>query len=157
MAAVAALAVLTGCGGSSFNESKVLSAGLQAQAVGRLADADTDYLAVVKHDARNKLAWYNLGVIQQRNGQSTQAQHDYLQALGVDPKYVPALYNLALIETTPSPMTAVKLYQQVTALQPANAAAHYNLGSLLEKLGEVALGQQQITTGLTLDPALGKT
>ena len=111
---------------------------------------------MVKHDPRNKLAWYNLGVIDQQHGQAPEAQHDYLQALSADPKYVPALYNLALIETAPSPLTAVKLYQQVTALEPANAAAHYNLGSLLVKTGDVAIGRQQITTALTLDPGLAK-
>lgn len=154
---------LTACGGGpSPSGSPRTSGSVQAEldrAVheevnGNEAQAVVDFLAVVKTDPRNQIAWYNLGVIAGRNKQSNQAVRDYRAALGGDPHYVPALYNLAVLEAPAHPAQAVVLYRQVVRLQPKMAAAHLNLGLALESLGQQAAGEAQIASALALDPTL---
>jgi tetratricopeptide (TPR) repeat protein len=155
-AALAVALLVPACGSSSSSTSDALQRGLEAQAAGRLADADADYLSVIRTQPDNKVAWYDLGVIAQQRQEAGQAQHDYLEALHIDDRYVPALYNLALIEAVESPPTAVKLYEQVTGLEPSDAPAHANLGTLLVAQGRTAAGRAQLTRAYSLDPALAQ-
>jgi tetratricopeptide (TPR) repeat protein len=152
-------AVLVACGGgaSTDRESTLLNAGLKAQADHRLAQADADYLAVLKLDGSNRTAWYDLGVIAQQQGYADDARHDYRQALVVDPHYVPALYNLGTLEAVTSPTMAVRLYRQVVKLTPGDAAAHYNLGLALKSLGHAKEGTAEIAKAVTLDPSLARS
>lgn len=161
-AAVLSLA-LTSCGGGPSGNSAAppsgsvaadLEAGVHDEVSGRDAGAVVEFLAVVKADPHNDVAWYNLGVIADHDGQTTQAMTDYRAALVGDAHYVPALYNLAVLEDPADPSRAVQLYQQVVRLQPKMAAAHLNLGLALESLGQEAAGKTQIASALKLEPAL---
>jgi Tfp pilus assembly protein PilF len=121
---------------------------------GNKALAVVDFLAVVRTDRSNYIAWYDLGVIATENGQATQAANDYLSSLSGNPKYVPALYNLAILETAKQPQTAAELYQKVINIQQNDADAHLNYGFLLEALGQRLAGQLQIAAAVQLDPSL---
>jgi tetratricopeptide (TPR) repeat protein len=100
------------------------------------------------------VAWYDLGIIAQRNGQATLAANDYLSSLAGNRKYVPALYNLAILETAKQPRAAATLYQDAITADPKNADAHLNYGFVLESLGQQLAGQEQIAYALKLDPSL---
>jgi tetratricopeptide (TPR) repeat protein len=152
---------LAACGGAPSTANKTpspidsrLSKGIQEMAQGKKADAVATFLAVIKTQPKNHIAWYNLGVIAEQDGQATQAANDYLRSLGGDPKYVPALYNLAILETTKNPTAAVTLYQRAIDIQPNDAAAHLNLGFVLETLGQPVPGAEQIQKAIALDPSL---
>ena len=134
--------------------SAELDKAVHEELMGKKAQAVVDFLAVVKADPHNQVAWYNLGVIADRNGQANQAISDYRTALLGDAHYVPALYNLAGLEAPAHAAAAVQLYQEVVQLQPKMAAAHLNLGFALESLGQQAAGKAQIASALQLDPAL---
>lgn len=161
-AAVLALAFTSCGGGPSGNGTHPLSSSVLAQlntavheeVSGNDARAVADFLAVVKTDPHNQIAWYNLGVIADRNGQTNTAVSDYRTALVGDAHYVPALYNLAVLEAPAHLAQAAELYQQVVRLQPKMATAHLNLGLALESLGQRAAGKAQIAAALALDPAL---
>ena len=152
VAAALATAVLAACGSGSV--TTLLSRGLAAQKAGDLATASADYLHVVSRQPRNKLAWYNLGVIASHNGDTAGATHDYNEVIAADPNYVPALYNLAIVLTRSDPTKALGLYQRVLTLQPDNAEAHLNEGLLLESTGKMAAGEAQVARAVALNHSL---
>jgi Tfp pilus assembly protein PilF len=163
-AAVGLAAALAGCGGSppisprtssrSESTTAALTKAVKAMQQGNNALAVVDFLAVVRTDRSNYIAWYDLGVIATENGQATQAANDYLSSLSGNPKYVPALYNLAILETAKQPQTAAELYQKVINIQQNDADAHLNYGFLLESMGQRLAGQLQIAAAVQLDPSL---
>jgi tetratricopeptide (TPR) repeat protein len=149
--------ILAACGGASSSSPTVdphLTAGIKAEASGNSALAVSDFLAVVKADPSDKLAWYDLGVIAHRAGQDPEAIRDYRAALVAHPTYFPALYNLAILQTARDPKGAVQLYRRALAVEPRNAAAHLNLGFLLQSQGQHAAGSSEIAKAVALDPSL---
>lgn len=140
-------AALSGCSGSegSTTESpvpstavtggsaaKLLEKALKEQGAGQTAQAKADYEALVAMDPKNKLGYYNLGLIAQLAGQDTVAVDNYEKTLGIDPKYGPALYNLAILKNKlGDPTAAEDLYRRAIAANPKDANAHFNLGPLL--------------------------
>jgi Tfp pilus assembly protein PilF len=155
---------LTACGTSPKAPSKTstkkstvevtLARALRELAQKNFAPAVADFLAVVKADPANHVAWFDLGVIAQQAGQYTQAANDYISSLGHDPRYVPALYNLAILETPTHPKTAAELYQKAIAVEPNDAEAHLNLGFVFDSLGEDQAGYLQFLRAVKLDPSL---
>ena len=163
---IGVLVVLAGCGigawlvtrGSSSTAnaaaSRLFDEGLQAQVHGQPALAANDYLRSVKIDPENKVAWYDLGLIQQDAGNNSQAEIYYERSSALDPQYVPPLYNLATLVAPRSPASAVKLYEKVIAVEPGFAQAHLDLGFALQALGQRARGNAQIAEAVRLDPSL---
>jgi Tetratricopeptide repeat len=159
--------ILAGCGvgawlatrGSSTTAdvaiaNRLFSEGLQAQTHGQPALAANDYLRSVKINPENKVAWYDLGLIQQDAGNNSQAEIYYERSSALDPRYVPPLYNLATLVAPNSPASAVNLYKKVIAIEPMLAQAHLDLGFALQALGERAQGNAQIAEAIRLDPSL---
>lgn len=149
--------LLASCGGSGPSASPVnpkLGEGIRAQESGNSALAVSDFLAVVKADPTDNVAWYDLGVIAHQAGQDPQAVKDYRAALAAHPGYFPALYNLAVLESGSDPAGAIALYRRAIAAEPKNGAAHLNLGFLLRSSGDAAAGTEEIAKAVSLDPAL---
>ena len=134
--------------------NRLFNEGLQAQNHGQPALAANDYLRSVRIDPQNKVAWYDLGLIQQEAGNNNQAEVYYERSSALDPRYVPPLYNLATLVAPRYPASAVKLYEKVIAVQPKFAQAHLNLGFALQALGQRAQGNAQIAEAVRLDPSL---
>ncbi|HVX22463.1 MAG TPA: tetratricopeptide repeat protein [Acidimicrobiales bacterium] len=168
---MAAAGLLAACGGPSPSAGKVdrgtttehqtpatlepkLERAIAEENEGRYATAAATFLAVVKADPKNTIAWYDLGVMAHRNGQDTQALNDYRRALGGDPKYLPALYNLAELVAPGDPKEAVALYRKVLAIDPKDAAARLNQGFALLAEGKTAEGKAALAEAIKLDPSL---
>lgn len=153
------MGILVGCATTaSKSASQIaadeLSAGLRAQFQGRTAEAVDHYHNVLAHDAKNKFAYYNLGLIDQQAGNVGPAENEYRAALSIDPNFVEALFNLAILRTAPSPNEALDLYTKVVTLKPSWAAAHLNLGFVLLGLGKSAEAQAEFGQATHLDPTL---
>jgi tetratricopeptide (TPR) repeat protein len=118
------------------------------------AAAVVDFLAVVKAEPSNQVAWYDLGVIARLHGEDAQAISDYRAAISGDPTYVPALYNLASAEATAHPTVAIGLYQRVIKVDPSNASAHLNLAFALKSLGYTASAKVQFSMAIRREPSL---
>ncbi len=132
-----------------------LDRALRAHSAGQLDAARREYNEVLKADARNQYALYNLGLIAQTQGDAATAEQQYRKALELDPKMVPALFNLAIVRTQAgAAQEAVSLYRQVLANDPNNAGADLNLGLLLVQLGQSDEGNGLIATAVQLDPSL---
>lgn len=169
-----AAVVLSACGGGRANgaaptatttvpRSTTTASGVVAQRLnkaigeqtsGATAAAVADFLAVVKLDPKNEIAWYDLGLIAQQENQETQAIDDYLHSLGGDPNYVPSLYNLAILETKTNPAYAEGLYERILRLQPNNAAAHLNLGFVLLNEKRPGEAKTQFTAAMHINQSL---
>ena len=132
----------------------LVNAGLKAQAAGRMTEAADDYHKALALDPRNKVAYYDLGVIDQAAGQNTIAELEYRMAIQYDPKFTDAIYNLAVLRTQAAPAEAISLYRQVITFQSTYAAAHLNLGFLLIAAGQKVEGKAELDRAVALNPSL---
>jgi tetratricopeptide (TPR) repeat protein len=156
---VAVVAVLVGgCGDKADPAAaqREVDAGLKAHVAGKYGSAEEHYRAAIKKDKKNKLAYYNLGLIEQTLGHADEAETAYRVTLKLDPDYGPALFNLAILRTKASSYgEAAELYRRAIAVKPTDATAHLNLGLLLrDHLGQSGEGQTEIAKALELDPGL---
>lgn len=127
-----------------------LNAALAAQRAGRLAEARAGYDSVLIADPQNKLAHYDLGVLDQQEGDPVGAAYQYHQALHTDAHFVPALFNLAVAVTPTDPQQAIGLYRQVITQQPGLASAHRNLSVLLRGAGQTQAADAEAQRAATL-------
>ena len=171
VAAVALAASVVGCSSSSHNAAKpatsstsvssstraanaALQAGLAAEQKGELAQAIKDYEAAAKANPLDMLAYYDLGVVYQQQKNLPAASTAYQKALLINPKYQPAMFNLAILDTPSQPATAVSLYNQLLAINSRDANVQFNLGLLLEQLGNSKDGKSDVAAAIKLNPAL---
>lgn len=167
IAAVVLVAAGVGAGlyfGSSDDTSKpkgttsaasVLAAGLQAAVQGDTATATTKFREVVALDPSNKLAYYNLGLIEQNAKNVAAAETDYRKTIAIDQKYAPALYNLGIIVADAgNKVEAIDLYRRATVADPTFARAFLNLGLLLVDTGDRTGGALALGKAVQLDPTL---
>ena len=151
-------------GGSEPDSQELTSAqealriGADAQTNGNAAVAEDAYLRALELDPRNKIAYYNLGVLEEDKATGNRAEEFYQKALGIDPNFVPALFNMAVLrDTAGRPQEAANLYRKVIELEPAMGEAHLNLGFLLvRELGQREEGRKELLKAIVLDESLAK-
>ena len=132
-----------------------LQRGLQAHVDGDLDAAVAAYQEVLGEDPENKLALYNLGLVEQSRGNNEDAEKYYRSTLEVDAEYTPALFNLAILRTAgDDDEEAVELYQRVVDIDPKNAGAYLNLGFALQALGRDEEAEEAFNTAIELDPSM---
>ncbi|MGW9031167.1 tetratricopeptide repeat protein [Streptomyces sp. NPDC055722] len=93
--------------------------------------ASHTYKRVVEIDPGDKLAWYNLGVIAQRDGRTADAGAAFDKALKIDPNYTPALFNKAMLLKSSEPDQAIGLLKRAISAGPKSAVLRLQLGRLL--------------------------
>jgi tetratricopeptide (TPR) repeat protein len=153
-AAAAGLFLLAACGSSakpSTDPSVLIGAGVAAQRQGHVQDAIALFGEALKKNPHSAVAYFDRGVIEQRIGRSGAALTDYNAAIAIAPNYVAALYNEATMYAGVDPARAIVLYQQVTRLQPTNAAGWLNLGLLQVQLHQRAAATTSLATALHND------
>ena len=132
-----------------------LSRGIAAHNAGRIDEAKQAYYETLYRDPRNKFAFYNLGQIARIAQMFAVAEGYYRSALEIDANYGPALFGLAAVrQQLGGTAEAIDLYRKDIAIEPTNAAAHFNLGILLRLTGKTAEGDAEIARGIQLDPKL---
>lgn len=134
--------------------SSDLTEAIAAQRAGNLSLATADYKKVLKIQPANKYAIYDLGTVYQGSGNDSAAAAQYRAAISIDPKFTSALYNLAIIESKSTPVEAASLFREVVRLDPSDAGAHYDLGSVLQTLGEPGQALIQYRLAHKYDSAL---
>lgn len=122
----------------------------------RLARADSN--TVIRDDPNNTydlklLAWYDLGVLDQKLGRTVAASSEYGVALTLDPKYTIALYDLAVLESSQVPMAAVSLDRRACAL-PARTERSVEPGTAVFSGGKVIEGRKYLNNTIRADAFL---
>lgn len=135
---------------------EVTARGVEAQNRGRSDLAERAFLQALEMEPDNKIANYNMGVVEESKGPGNKAEDYYLKALASDPSFVPALFNLAINrEEAGRPQEAADLYRKIIELEPAMAKAHLNLGFVLvRKLGQADEGRKELAKAIVLDESL---
>lgn len=134
-----------------------LQKGVEAHNAGRIDEAIRLYYETLSREPKSMLAFHNLGQIARAQNRAFVAQGYYQQALEIDGNFAPSLFGLAVIRSGQAgvpPQEPIALYRAVIAVEPNNAAAHYNLGLLLRVIGQVAEGEAEIQKARQLDPSL---
>jgi len=139
----------------------LLQKGLAAQKAGNYPQARSYYQQAIAADPTNAgnisaIAYYDMGVIDQRNGNRAGALANYNKALALYPNFQSALYNTAILNTATNPTRALELYNRLIVLNPKYANALFNSGLLAYQMGNTTLGVQRIKAAIAIDPALAK-
>src|ERR1017187_5522808 len=82
--------LLASCGGTKHtaqNATDLLNQGIKAQVAGDNATATSNFDQVIKLDPKNKVAYYDLGLIEQTANKPAVAEASYRSALAIDPAY----------------------------------------------------------------------
>ncbi|MET4643152.1 MULTISPECIES: tetratricopeptide repeat protein [Streptomyces] len=132
----------------------LLSAGLMQSQYQDFSGAATTFKRVVALDPRNKIAWYNLGVIAQRRGKKADARAAYDKALKIDPLFDSALFNEALLLKSSEPDRSIKLLKRVVAHNSKASTAYLHLGEALAKKGRDDEAQDAFGRAVAVDPKL---
>ncbi|MFC5801019.1 tetratricopeptide repeat protein [Streptomyces formicae] len=134
--------------------NSLLEAGLLQAKYQDYTGAAGTFREVVELDPGNKLAWYNLGVIAQRDGRKTDARVAYEKALKTDPKFAPALFNEAVLFEPSEPDRAIKLLKRAVAANPKASTAYLHLGQVLAKKDRDDEARDAFRRAVAVDPAL---
>jgi len=153
---VGAASLLGGCDkpSAASKASSLIQDGVTAGREGNSAAALADYQAAVTADPLSAIAYYDLGVAYGERDDVDQARTSFQKALLINPRYKSALFDLAVLDTPTEPTTAETLYRQLDDLYPNSPNALFNLGLLLDHLGNKAGGAAAIAKAVALEPSL---
>jgi tetratricopeptide (TPR) repeat protein len=161
---VALACSLAACGGSPSSQSTptsiasyqtLVASGLKLLSTGNTNAAEQLFQQAITRNPKDPVAYYDLGVVYQREGDTRDALLQYRKALTANPRYVPALFNQAIIIARSNAPLAIFLYQQIIRFQPDSPTAFLNLG-LLENQSKGLHPQalRDLARAVQLDPSL---
>ncbi len=117
-----------------------------------LATAERLYRRVMKMDAADGAAAFNLGNLLRADGRIVDAEAAYRAAVGVDPGFAEAWYNLAdVLDDQARTRDAVPCLERALAADPSYADAMFNLALFFQKLERPAQAAQWWRKYLELD------
>lgn len=108
-------------------------------------DARDALKQVVAQDARNRHAWYQLGLAQFRIGETEDAEKDFKTALGLDAydEWARVGLGAVMVSTGHLPEAAAE-FRRVLQRDPGSAPAHYYLGQIHRNKGEIPLAIREL-------------
>ncbi|MFJ8072810.1 tetratricopeptide repeat protein [Streptomyces sp. NPDC096176] len=132
----------------------LVQAGLMQSQYRDFSGAARSFRRALELDPENKVAWYNLGVIAQRDGRTADARAAYDKALKIDPTFASALFNEAVLLESSDPDRAVTLLKRAVAANPKASTAYLRLGRALAKKGQDDDAQDAFRRAVAIDPKL---
>jgi tetratricopeptide (TPR) repeat protein len=118
---------------------------------GRPGEAAARYEIVLRHDASNVKALYNLGTLHGLAGRYAPARALLKRALALDPENGPAWNNLGLLDQNQGHRSsALKAFLTATAVDPDYAPAYVNLSAGEAGAGRCAAAQAHYLQALRL-------
>jgi len=140
--------------GTARSAGALLTAGIAQANAKQYQAAETTFRNVLVISPRNKLAWYNLGLLAQIQNQPASALSAYAKALAIDPRYTPAMYNKAILLDRKDPHAALALYKQITSINPKAATAYLRESFVYGRLGDKSKAAQARARSIALDKRL---
>jgi tetratricopeptide (TPR) repeat protein len=127
-----------------------LSDALRRQASGDLQGAGEIYREILESDGRNAEAHYRLGEIANTEGDTAGAADLFERAAEYEPRDPRHPFALGcMLEALHEPVRAASAYRSALALDAGHAAAHLNLGRILQHFGELAAYSGEDRAGLS--------
>jgi tetratricopeptide (TPR) repeat protein len=122
-------------------------------------EAEADYAAASSVDPDNPDPYYQLGMMYQANEQYDKAFAAFERALAVDPTAAAALYQIGRTgvfsgENLERAIECLRLYldQETAPGAPTWANAHWRLGLIYEKQGDIEAARAEYEAALKLNP-----
>jgi tetratricopeptide (TPR) repeat protein len=135
-----------GSAGCADRASKLIERGRQEQALRVLTEGVRDY-------PRSYSLRLMLGQQLARWGDIDGAEKQLREAVGMRPDSIEALGELGLVlQQRKEHREAARCYQQVLALQPGHALAHFNLANCRNQLGDRAGALESLRAALRANP-----
>lgn len=105
---------------------------------GRFLDAEQAYRRVLDADPENVVALNLLGTLERQRGRLAAAAEYFARATGIEPGYPEYPFNLADIwNALGEPENAIATLRDFVELVPGNADAHFHLGLMLVRQGDL--------------------
>jgi tetratricopeptide (TPR) repeat protein len=122
--------------------------------LGRMADAKSEFEAVLRLNPAYPEAHYNLGSALLELGRAPEAIGRLEEAIRLKPTHANAHNNLgsALLQTG-RPADAIKEYEEALRLNPNHPKAHYNLATALLEMGRQPEAIRELEATLRVNPA----
>jgi tetratricopeptide (TPR) repeat protein len=130
------------------------SRGLALHQQGRLADAESIYLTVLRHQPAHARAWHLLGVIALQSRRPEQAIQLIDKAIALNPDYAEAYNNRgAALTELGRHEAALASYDRAVTLKPDYPQAHNNRGTALANLGRPEAAMASFDRAIELNPS----
>lgn len=115
---------------SKVSLNPALARGYEAYMAGNLADAQNEYLQVLKSEAANLDALHGMAAISLRQGRASAAEEYYLRAIEADPRDALAHAGLIGLKGKIDPLQAESRLKTLLAAQPDLPYLNFALGNL---------------------------
>ena len=123
--------------------------------LGRYAEAEPYFRAVLGADPGNAVAHFNLGYSHDKRGQFEEAIRAFREATRLNPKIDRAWYGLGLAHARLGRhREAAEALEQAATIQPMNQHAWYQLGMALHTTGNTERFEQVVMHLLRFDPKM---
>jgi protein O-GlcNAc transferase len=117
---------------------QAIESAFELQNEGKLDQAEYIYREILRIQANNVLAHYNLGIICQDKLQFDKAIYHYKKALDLDPNIADAYFNMGTIFHDRGLLDdAIRNYQAALELDPNSADINNNIGLVLKEKGQL--------------------
>ncbi|MBR46613.1 MAG: hypothetical protein CMM31_09085 [Rhodospirillaceae bacterium] len=130
-----------------------LALALEMQQAGRIIEAKSKCLGVLKASPKHPTAWNLLSFLEHQAGNGEGSIHAFREAIAVQPDFADAHFNLGNIYTFQGrPKEAAAAYRDYLTLNPNDGAAHFHLVSALLALSDWAQAVPSLRATLKLAP-----
>lgn len=110
------------------------------------------FLRALQHERSARVLTF-LGNVDAALGDDSPAQQAFEEAISLEPDYEEALFNLATLVKERDGGRAVSLLRRALDIDPQYAAAHRELGVLLQRARDLAEAEYHLRRALEFDPA----
>ena len=133
------------------------NAGLALQSIGRLADAEKEYLNALEIDSNHLDTHYNYGILLEEIGRLEDAEKEYQTVLEIDSNHLNAYYNYGeVLQKMDRFNDAENLLRIALIKHPNDSFMHSNYGYLLLKMGLLDDSEKEYKIALKIDPKNAK-
>jgi len=121
-------------------------------------DAIATFHQVLQHDPNDPIAHYALATALTQNNQEREAVEEYRKACTLNPNPPSAWFDhLAVSQAnTGDPQGAIESWRRALAIDPSDAGAEMDLGSVLFEQGQPIEGEEHLRQAVKLAPAFAE-
>ncbi len=129
------------------------NAGLAAQSIGKLKEAEYQYKKTIVHDSNFATVYYNYANLLIELNRKNEAEKNFKKAIEIDPDYAEAYFNYGyLLKDLNRKTEAEEYFKKAIHAKPKLAIAHYNYALLLVELDRIYEAKRHFEKAIESDP-----